>query len=104
MSWTPPEENGLTTLMWLVVLGAVAMLVNLLRALSQPYQPSLKWWQKLTYSVLVGIMTVGLGSMMVAIWPDISYWKLLGVASVAGYLGTGFVLDAITRLVRGVTK
>lgn len=99
MAWQPPEYNHITTIYWIALLGLIAMLINLLKRVSSPpLAGGLRWWQQIAYSIMVGLMTIGLGSTMIAIWPDISYWTLLGVASLSGYWGTGLALWGMSKL------
>lgn len=97
MAWTPPEYNNIGVISWLALLGLFAMLINVLRQISKPPGGGVSWWQQLAYSLMVGLMTMGLGSTIISIWPEISYWALLGVASLSGYWGTTFIVWALNR-------
>lgn len=86
------------TLRWLGVVGLFAAMVNILRQFVDSGS-RLSWWQKLLNGVLVGALSVGISSLMIATWPDIHFLMLFGLASMAGYLGTDFVMWLAYRVI-----
>lgn len=100
MLWKAPEPTDIDTLKWLGLVGLVAAVVDVLKALAS--EPANKdggtWWRKLLRGVLTGLLSVGLGAMLVDLFPDISFFMLLGFASMAGYLGTDWVMALALRM------
>ena len=92
MAWQPPDPNEVFgTLKWLGLAGLLAAIINLLR-LFVDRRSQLAWWQKLFNGLLVGLLTVGVGSLLITAWPTMPFFALLGLASMAGYLGGDFLL------------
>lgn len=98
MSWKPPDPSDIDALKWLGLAGALAAVVDLLKAMISDSRYT--WWQKLVHSLLIGVLSVGLGAMFVDVFPDISFFMLLGAASMSGYLGADWVMGLAMRVWR----
>lgn len=99
MGWQPPQDQDLETLRWLGKAGVFAAMVNFLRQFVDS-ESRYTWWQKILYSLLVGLLSIGMGAMMISIWPYMSFLLLLGIASMGGYLGTDFIVWVSFRALR----
>lgn len=98
MAWPPPDPREvLSTLKWLGLAGLLAAIINLLRMFVDRHSP-LSWWQKFLNSLLVGFLTVGVGSALITAWPEVPFFALLGLASMAGYLGSDFLMWLAWRI------
>lgn len=91
MGWRPPDLNDIEALTWLGKIGLFAAIIDILRQFSTA-SSRLAWWQKIMHSLLIGLLTVGMGALLVSTWPTIPFTMLLGLASVGGYLGTDFIM------------
>lgn len=101
MPWKAPEPTDIDTLKWLGLIGLVAAVVDVLKALvSDAPEKGGGLWRKLLRGILTGLLSVGLGAMLVDLFPDISFFMLLGFASMAGYLGTDWVMALALRMWR----
>lgn|GEM_PF-1702179 len=50
------------------------------------------WWQKIIHSLLVGLLSIGMGAMLISTWSEAPFLVLLGFASMGGYLGSDFIM------------
>ena len=97
MGWKPPDQSDIEALKWLGVAGAMAALVDLMKALSDRDERSI--WELLAHSLLMGFLSIGIGALQISVL-RLPILAVIGLSTSMAFLGAEAFMEAYRWLTR----